>query len=333
MAFQIGIEVDGSRIAWVQNSDNLNSVITKLTTLTADQRTAVIKFHLKTTDKKHLVCTETLNAIPPMEAGTPAIDVVTRLSGRILYYRISLNGRLVSEQKKVLSKYIHRPVPVLRIILIIAIIATAASLIICVPGIIRPSGTEAASEPANKKAPELRSDLHQKQPAAKTEVKITENSGQPAETEASRVTPEPARSIPEKLEVTWSESEIFDKHSVYFTPDSAELTAKTIAELNAFISALPAADDFEEGFFELAVRGHCAKYGTEEGRAELSSDRALNVTTFLRKRWGIEANYITSGAGASEPVSLARDEQHLNRRVDIAIKGSIRKKIASDEER
>ena len=60
--------------------------------------------------------------------------------------------------------------------------------------------------------------------------------------------------------------------------------------------------------------------------AELSKARALRVYNFLKSEWGIEADSLVTGAGASQPVTLNRNEQYLNRRVDINIKGNIKKR-------
>ena len=72
----------------------------------------------------------------------------------------------------------------------------------------------------------------------------------------------------------------------------------------------------------MEIRGHCARFGTEEGRAELSKERATAVYNFIKSEWGIKADSLVTGAGASEPVTLNRDEQYLNRRVDVNIKGN-----------
>jgi len=337
MSFQIGIEVDDSRIAWVQDSEKHNSVLTKLTTLTDNQTTAEIKFHIRTAKGKFHICTESINRIPPMRAGEPSIDVVTKISGKTLNYRISLNGRIVSEQSRPAGKYTKKSIPLIPILLLTAAAAAVAAVFFLFPGktpdikrvpeknTVSVKTADSAVNPAEKPVSE------KTQPDAVPDSTPDENAA--AETEPAvepETTDKTETVIPEKPVITWSESEIFDQHSVYFSPDSAILSSETISDLNAFISSLPEADDFEEGFFELAVRGHCAKYGTEEGRAELSRERASEVTAFLRTKWGIEADYMTSGAGASEPVTLKRDEQHLNRRVEIEIKGSIRNKITSE---
>jgi len=72
----------------------------------------------------------------------------------------------------------------------------------------------------------------------------------------------------------------------------------------------------------ITVRGHCAPRGTEEGRRELSEERAAGVASFLRQA-GVEIeNSRVSGLGAREPVSLLEKDEHLNRRVEIILEGA-----------
>lgn len=335
MTFQIGIEVDNNRIAWVQNSERAGSVLTKLTTLTEEQSAALIKFYIKTPKGKFPIHSETVNRLNREQTALPSIDVRTAIENRSVHFRINLNNRGIKEGDINIRKYTRSKFPLLFILAAVAVLA-AAAVFLLLPLIESPNPEkpqqvqqEVKQEPSKPVATQTESEPSNPEQPSEPEAPETETT---AETEAAAVE---VKETPIEVEsgpvVSWSESEIWDKHSVYFSPDSPALTSEAISMLKSFISSLPADEDFEEGYFELAVRGHCAKYGTEEGRADLSRERAFNVTDYLRSRWGIEADYTTSGAGASEPVSLKRDEQHLNRRVDIEIKGSIKKKIVTQQ--
>jgi outer membrane protein OmpA-like peptidoglycan-associated protein len=319
MTIQIGIEIDGNKIAWVQSSEQQGSVLTKLTTITEHQSTAIIHIYIKTPENKKLLCTETINGITSRQGAPPAIDVLTKISRNHLHYRISLNGRIFTENQRKIGNN-RQWLPFVIILLFVAA-AAAALLFIFLPG----RSGRPPDDSQNRQTQEIKEVQPPPSPPEQKKDAII------AEPIAEKEPEAPTPVLENEPVVSWYESEIFDKYSVFFSPDSAALTNTALSNLSTFISSLPAGDDFEEGFFELAVRGHCAKYGTEEGREDLSRERALNVTNFLRNKWGIEADYTTSGAGASEPVSLAQDEQHLNRRVDIDIKGNIRNKIVTKD--
>jgi outer membrane protein OmpA-like peptidoglycan-associated protein len=101
------------------------------------------------------------------------------------------------------------------------------------------------------------------------------------------------------------------------------LTSEAKNELRNFISLLPDPGSLLESNLELAVEGHCARYGTEEGRAELSRERASNTYNYLLSIWNGEASAEVRGAGASKPVTVDREKQYLNRRVYLELKGTI----------
>ncbi len=303
MGFQLGVEIDKSRIAWLYDSEEDEAKSVKLTTVVDNQTNAKISFHIKKNGKREILGTETISVAPLSAAGSPLIDIVPNIDGRYFEYRIYLDGRLLKSGSIDIKKYIVNRKPLLiALISIIAVLTAAILLFIFYPGI------KAQFKPETPK-PAIEQKEEQKQAETAAE--------EPAE-------PKSGPEIPNyEVKITYTENQVANSCSVYFAPDSAKLTTRTISGLEEFIKALPAEGDFEKGNFKLQIRGHCAKYGTEEGRAELSKERAMNVYNFLKTRWGIEAESIITGAGASEPITLKRKEQHLNRRVDIKVDGLI----------
>lgn len=100
---------------------------------------------------------------------------------------------------------------------------------------------------------------------------------------------------------------------VYFPPDSAELTAPAKAELDAILQVLSG-----NAGKRVAIVGHCALFGTEQGRIELSSARAREVGRYLREAgWRPVTQPTTQGLGAQEPLTREPEEQARNRRVEL----------------
>ncbi|HAK46859.1 MAG TPA: hypothetical protein DCO79_13200 [Spirochaeta sp.] len=312
MNFLLGVEIDNSRIVWIYNSERSSTRPVRLTTVSENQQKADIKFYIKSKDKKHFLCSESITGLPAMSAGEPSIDIKPGVSGKTFYYEIYINGKLVRRSSHDLSRYLRSKVPFFAAGGLLA----AAAVILLIVLVLIPMFTENNQIVAEKKAEQLKT----------ADPAVVE----PPETEIKEQKPAEPLPEPQPARLVFIEREITDRYSVYFQPESDKLTAEAVSGLRVFIDKLPKENDFEEAQFELEIRGHCARYGTEEGRAELSKERALKVYSFLKTGWGIEADSFVTGAGASEPVSLKRDEQHLNRRVDINIKGNLKKIETTD---
>ncbi|NOY10192.1 MAG: OmpA family protein [Spirochaetes bacterium] len=100
---------------------------------------------------------------------------------------------------------------------------------------------------------------------------------------------------------------------IYFAPDSSVLTTEAEKKLTAII---PGLNRIKKG--RIIIRGHCALYGTEKGRTELSGQRAANTLMFLISRgWRPEHTPEVKGYGGKYPVTTDPDKQNLNRRVEI----------------
>lgn len=66
------------------------------------------------------------------------------------------------------------------------------------------------------------------------------------------------------------------------------------------------------------IRGHCALYGTEQGRMILSKERAEAVTKYLKERGAkLAEDAEIVGVGAAMPLTTDRNSQEINRRVEI----------------
>lgn len=314
MSFLLGVEIDNSRVVWIYNSEQTSPQNIRLTTVSENQQKADIKFYIKKGEKKELLCSENLNGLPPMKAGEPSIDIKPRVSNKTFLYEIYLNDKLIRRSSHDLSKYLKSKKPLIISGIILCIFIIAALFFFLIP-VEKSTEKPAAVETTVEKTIETEKPIVVEKPAQMPDILEQPESSTEELPIENPIT-----------ETVFIESEITDRYMVYFQPESSELTSEGRAGLRTFINKLPGQGDFEEARFQLEIRGHCARYGTEEGRSELSKERAINVFNFLKSEWGIEADSIISGAGASEPVSLKRNEQHLNRRVDINIKGNIKKR-------
>lgn len=109
---------------------------------------------------------------------------------------------------------------------------------------------------------------------------------------------------------------ILESGTIYFEPDTSFLTpaakeklAKLAMELRPY-----------EGP-QVRIRGHCALYGTERGRIELSRQRAREAYSYLREAgWRPQSPPKITGMGGKEPVTTDEHRQYLNRRVEVLIR-------------
>jgi flagellar motor protein MotB len=129
-------------------------------------------------------------------------------------------------------------------------------------------------------------------------------------TTPAAITPEPPVSM-----ITAEENILpaFIPVLIYFNPESAELSFRAKEKLENLLALLKVRSSGT-----LHITGHCALFGSERGRENLSLQRALNVEKYLIKSgWITEKKAEVRGLSGRNPVTRERTEQHLNRRVEI----------------
>ena len=104
-----------------------------------------------------------------------------------------------------------------------------------------------------------------------------------------------------------------DPITVYFGPESSELTPRAKAALAAFAEQIP-----EDAVVEIG--GHCADYGTERGRTMLSSARAQAAGEYIGGLAGPSVRIRTAGYGVSRPATRDPGRQDLNRRAELSVR-------------
>lgn len=104
---------------------------------------------------------------------------------------------------------------------------------------------------------------------------------------------------------------------VYFGPNQDSLSREAEQQLRTLAGELRSWRNLS-----ITIEGHCALFGTEEGREELSLDRAEAGASLLRKILGPgEADISLSGRAGQQPVTRDRERQELNRRIELSVKG------------
>ena len=147
------------------------------------------------------------------------------------------------------------------------------------------------------------------EPAASSEDAQSEAGGTAAGAEAAEAGAGHQGAESEEAAVTPEQTE----WTVYFGPDSAELTGDAREALREIAGTLRRADG------SLMLEGHCALFGTEQGRERLSRARAQTVRRFLlQEGLSLAEDGRVEAAAGREPVTEDPDRQELNRRVELS---------------
>jgi len=103
--------------------------------------------------------------------------------------------------------------------------------------------------------------------------------------------------------------------TIYFLPDSSLLTPAAEVKLRTLLALL-----LKNPELEIEIFGHCALMGSEQGRINLSFERARRVHDFLTASgWKPDITAKLNGVGSSKAVTRNPEMQNLNRRVEIII--------------
>ena len=172
----------------------------------------------------------------------------------------------------------------------------------------------AEQNPELNKTDEALQNSRQQTSSEKSEEEPAITEAEPQEDPAPA--PEPAPPVPVTI--------VIDKQlTVNFQPDNADLTAEARNKIIEFVKQLPTGDNTDLDMIRIDITGHCARFGTESGRVELSEARAANTREFLLSIWKVPTDAKIEGYGAARPVTMEKDKQYLNRRAEIHITGSV----------
>jgi outer membrane protein OmpA-like peptidoglycan-associated protein len=315
----IAIEIENSRLApFLDLEKGRAAKNVHLTTMVDNQRRAYIKIFLITPGKKILLKEFDLTSLPPKPAGPPRFVLICSFDGIYsLSIDLQVDGKACGSEKINLKKHLRRRRPWI-FAAALAILILAASILL----IPRSCGSAVPPpQPARSAAPAVKPAAEEaRPPAAKPEP-----AAQPAGTEPPEPA-EPARPTqpaPPQAAADSTPTEavkpvpVSRELIIYFNPNDARLTEEARGKLEKFSDTI---SNWEH--VSLAVEGHCALSGTEEGRVELSRERAERSADFLRQAGAAGAADISVSWYAGErPVTRDPERQELNRRVVLSARG------------
>lgn len=303
---KICIEIDGQNLKpLVAVADGAEGKL-PLTTFEPNQNQATIRLFLGTGSKYREFYSFRIDNLHSTGTDRPRINVAATIRDGTLNLSFFLSGvpihnepielQTVLDSKKLTPKYIG----------LIALIAVAIVALFSI-GAIRSglrfsSPTVAGTEPPTE--------------LPTVEYKVTPQGESPAAADAQEVISAEADDSGE-LAVTSGRLATppmsSSKTVLYFQPDVYFLTSEAMSALDEFL------DDFEGvSDLPLSIVGHCALFGTEQGRTDLSLRRAQAVSNYMKNRGRLpESPDEIIGMGGKQPVSREIALQHLNRRVEI----------------
>jgi len=298
MSHVVEIGIEGKRYIPLLSLEKNAAGTLDLTTISSRQSRAIIKVFLRNDNRRLLREIEVSN-IPADRAGVPLIRLQALLAGRnLLVFKVEVNGRLQSRINIRLKNHSRRRNKGLFIIMLLLLGA----------GILFSSWLwlgkrNGKKQPVGGKvADSVERVANIEPPAAIIE---------PPAVSGGQAGGKPAGST----ELERSTELILPEDTIYFLPDSSSLTPAAEAKLRTLLSLL-----LENPELEIEFYGYCAPMGSEEGRVNLSFERARRVHDFLTASgWKPDITAKLNGAGSSKEVTNSPEMQHLNRRVEILI--------------
>jgi len=295
-----------------------------LTTITPYQKKAIIKLFIETNWEKKLLREIELKNLPAREH--PEILLQGNCNGATLSLSVYLEGKFYTRSEVKLKEIKTTRIFALALLGIVLVLLLIFLFFFGFPPGLPVTGGitsigEATQDIAGSSSEELAGGKKEiKSPDGKENSTL--GAGEIAKKEEKK-SPAPLaeETVNQKEEKTQApmagEIPAPQKDIIYFKPDDPNLTPETMQYLKERI--LPVLKNYQ-GNARVVISGHCALYGTERGRMELSLKRAENVKNYLLQLgWNPEEEPQILGLGGKKPVTRNPDNQHLNRRVEIEI--------------
>ncbi|MBI9101244.1 MAG: OmpA family protein [Spirochaetales bacterium] len=289
-----------------------------LTTVKDFQRGGRLEFFWKNEEKIRSGGSIKISDLPPNKPGDPVLTINCAFNGRDkvkIGYRTDKNKRLtrsliVPQDFQPERKHRSFLNPGILMVIIFGIFIT---LMIIISPWVGKSEKSTQQLPSNNRTANTLPAVNQQETEETTHIERIKEQPEPTVTRdaISERTPEPSAKDETNSPVITMDT--LNK-SIYFQPESYELTEKAIAELEILSISLKGQD-----LSRLRITGHCALFGTEEERVELSLKRAENTADYLRSRMDIPESTPIRGFGGSAPASMDKDKQDRNRRVEIEL--------------
>ncbi|MFO7850547.1 MAG: OmpA family protein [Spirochaetia bacterium] len=318
------VEIEHNRYAKFLTLDNENSEELNLTTLVDNQRKADVKIYIVFEGKKQLFYSFSVSPIPGKRAGEPRLLLSGTFDGKHkVHLSLRVNGKHWASKDLSIKKYTSRRKNLLLVFLLglILVLALTAALFLRGCGPAEEEESPSSTYTADQSDDTTRTDEPSEEPQheeSSEEPSEDIRDEEPQEKTSQESAPETAERDSSDDQDTGEEQDpelIPEDATIYFEPDLSSITPEAEEKLSRLaeeLTEIPSA--------ELKITGHCALYGTEQGRIELSRERARAVEDYLYKHgWSPETPPEVTGVGGREPLSKDPERQHLNRRVEISV--------------
>lgn len=267
-----------------------------LTPLEEGQEKAVIRVFVHK-DGEHVLLSEIVLNLAGYDNLLPNITVSGLVSGKQLILSVAVEGQDIPVKPISLKKFLHRS---RKLPLLVAGAALLAALLLLALFEFFPAASRSAS-PRNSVQ-----GSSEAQPLPEPQEEVTE-SANPVTITAHTPKPQNTVSTAKNGQIT--------NNTIYFYPNSSKLKegeVKKLEDTAEFLISHPGK--------KVIIEGHCALYGTKEGRLQISRARAEKIRDYLvQKGWKSDEPPLIKWYGASNPVTTDPAQKDKNRRVEIRI--------------
>jgi outer membrane protein OmpA-like peptidoglycan-associated protein len=355
--YHVSVEVDHSRLVPVASLGVGNAGSIELTTIAPYQRRAVINVYAESEREKTPLKTFDVDRVPKVYGRSPRLELHVRVD-RLKRIHLNLDVEGTRYESTVLPGggmvSGTSMVPAAAAALVLVALLVGAYFIWSGAGALGPASPEqaerteesaiaredtggtatAGSEEAradseaesdtesasNREATAAADRSAQEQAAEKSEEAAEAEDGRSGEAAAQTSDEEATEAGADERDAESEEAAVTPQQTewtVYFGPDSAELTGDAREALKEIAGTLRRAEG------SLMLEGHCALFGTEQGRERLSRARAQTVRRFLlQEGLSLADDSRIEAAAGREPVTEDPDRQQLNRRVELSFESA-----------
>lgn len=354
----IEVEIENKSYIKLQDLDESSEGVLKLTTLIDNQPGVIIKVFLNKDGERFLIKNLEVRHLPQKVSGLPRFELISSYEKKKLYLTLKVDGKKVDDSEIKLSAYIRNKylplyilIGILAALLIIFgtrwLIGTLSQPITSYQTTSKEADTSRAKpqpmEYTTKTvSTEKEKDSRAAEPAEESPIKTESNIPEPEKTDttvepesAEATTPDqsdsnqtdtsykpPDTTIAQTREKTQTappsvstETAPSIEQVIYFGPNSTTINRDASLLLKKLAVQLK-----NNSNASVEISGHCALSGTEEGREELSRERAYNIVAYLKQEgWHPEKEPVVRWYGGTQPVTLDEEEVYRNRRVEIRV--------------
>ncbi len=305
MSNLIEVEIENKSYIKLMDLDYSSKGILKLTTLVDNQPGAIIKVFLNKNGNRIPLKEFEAHHISPKVSGLPRFELISLYTDKRLHIELKVDGRKVEETEIKLTHYFrNRYLPLFIVIGVITFLLLILGGKWLITGLFLEAPVTTSSINSSDK-------ITIETTLKPVPIKVKPEPVPIKKTEAA--IPLPGSEEGEKPQDV--QEVIIIERSLYFNPNntsiqkSASLILKELArELERHANAV------------VEISGHCAMSGTEEGREDLSRERAYNTAAYLKQEgWDPETEAVVKWYGGTQPVTSNKDEMYRNRRVEIRI--------------